>query len=211
METNGIINTEEKLADYQEINSSAKMGDLIYVDQNGDNTIDESDRVYGGSGTPEYEIGLNFNCDYKGFDFSMQWFGAFDQELINGSKMYAYTTGTHKDLLYQWQEDNPYGVIPANRGGDHDNYRAWSDIWVEDGSYVRLRNVMLGYTLPKRVISRVGVSKLRFYVAADNPLTLTKYSGYDPEVGNDGLATRGLDKGNYPISSQYRVGVQLDF
>nr|WP_320120706.1 TonB-dependent receptor [uncultured Marinifilum sp.] len=211
METDGIINTKEKLAAYQKINSSAKMGDLIYVDQNDDNTIDESDRVYGGSGTPEYEVGLNFNCNYKGIDFSMQWFAAVGQEIVNGSRMYAFTTGTHKDLLYQWHEDNPYGVIPANRGSSHDNYRAWSDIWVEDGSYVRLRNVTLGYSLPKKLISKAGINKLRFYVAADNPLTLTKYTGYDPEVGNDGLATRGLDKGNYPISSQYRVGVQLDF
>ncbi|WP_101260425.1 SusC/RagA family TonB-linked outer membrane protein [Labilibaculum filiforme] len=211
METNGIINTEAKLADYQKINSGAKMGDLIYVDQDGNNVIDESDRVYGGSGTPEFEVGLNFNCDYKGFDFSMQWFAAVGQEVINGSKIFAYTAGTHKDLLYQWSPDNPYGVIPANRGGSHDNYRAWADIWVEDGSFVRLRNVTLGYTMPNHIINKVGLTKLRFYVAADNPLTFTEYTGYDPEVGNDGLATRGLDKGNYPISSQYRVGIQLDF
>ncbi|WP_282039580.1 SusC/RagA family TonB-linked outer membrane protein [Saccharicrinis aurantiacus] len=211
METGGIINTEEKLGEYQKIEPSAKMGDLIYVDQNGDNVIDESDRVYGGSGTPEFEVGLNFNCDYKGFDFSMQWFGAFGQEIINGSRIYSFTTGTHKDLIYQWHEDNPYGVIPANRGGSHDNYRSYADIWIEDGSYIRLRNVILGYRLPKQLTGKVGISKLRIYIAADNPLTFTKYTGYDPEVGNDGLATRGLDKGNYPISSQFRAGIQLDF
>lgn len=211
METDGVISTEAKLADYQKINSGAKMGDLIYVDQDGNNVIDEDDRVYGGSGTPDFEVGMNFNCDYKGFDFSMQWFASVGQEVINGSKMFAYTAGTHKDLLYQWSPDNPYGVIPANRGGSHDNYRAWSDIWIEDGSFVRLRNVTIGYSMPKHVINKLGLSKLRFYAAADNPLTLTKYTGYDPEVGNDGLATRGLDRGNYPISSQYRVGVQLDF
>ncbi|WP_096427422.1 SusC/RagA family TonB-linked outer membrane protein [Labilibaculum antarcticum] len=211
METNGLANTEEKLAAYQKINSGAEMGDLIYVDQDGNNVIDEADRVYGGSGTPEFEIGLNFNCDYKGIDFSMQWFGSFGQEVINGSKIFAYTAGTHKDLLYQWTEANPYGVIASNRGGSHDNYRAWADTWIEDGSFVRLRNVTIGYTMPKNVINKIGVSKLRFYIAADNPLTLTKYTGYDPEVGNDGLATRGLDKGNYPISSQYRAGIQLDF
>ncbi|WP_282035852.1 SusC/RagA family TonB-linked outer membrane protein [Saccharicrinis aurantiacus] len=211
MQTNGIINTKEKLAEYQKIDSGARMGDLIYVDQNGDNVIDESDRVYGGSGTPEFELGLNLNCDYKGFDFSMQWFGAFGQEIINGSRIYAHTTGTHRDQLYQWSTDNPLGVMPANRKGNHMNYRAWSDIWIEDGSFVRLRNVTLGYTLPKKMLSKLGVSKLRIYIATDNPLTLTKYTGYDPEVGGDGLATRGLDKGNYPVSAQYRAGVQLGF
>ncbi|GAF03643.1 SusC/RagA family TonB-linked outer membrane protein [Saccharicrinis fermentans] len=211
METNGIINTEEKLAEYQKIESGAKMGDLIYVDQNGDKVLDESDRVYGGSGTPDFEVGLNMGCDYKGFDFSMQWFGAYGQEVINGSKIYAYTTGTHKDLLYQWSDDNPLGVIPSNRSGSHDNYRGYADIWVEDGSFIRLRNVTLGYSLPKQIIHKMGISKLRLYVATDNPITLTKYSGYDPEVGGDGLATRGLDKGNYPISSQYRAGIQMNF
>lgn len=211
METAGIINTEQKLTEYQKINSSAKMGDLIYVDQDGNDVIDENDRVYGGSGTPEFELGLNFNCEYKGFDFSMQWFGSFGQEIINGSKIYAYAQGTHKDLLYQWSYDNPYGVIPANRGGSHDNYRGWADIWIEDGSYVRLRNATLGYTIPKSIVKKAGISKLRLYVATDNPLTFTKYTGYDPEVGNDGLATRGLDRGSYPISSQYRAGIQLDF
>ncbi|WP_068473090.1 SusC/RagA family TonB-linked outer membrane protein [Saccharicrinis aurantiacus] len=211
METNGLANTKEKLAEYQKIDPGARMGDLIYVDQNGDNVIDESDRVYGGSGTPEFELGLSLNCDYKGFDFSMQWFGAFGQEVINGSRIYAHTTGTHQDQLYQWSTDNPLGVMPANRKGDHMNYRSWSDIWIEDGSFVRLRNVTIGYTLPKKMLTKIGLSKLRFYVATDNPLTFTKYTGYDPEVGGDGLSTRGLDKGNYPISSQYRGGVQLSF
>lgn len=211
METDGIINTEDKLAAYQKIDSGAKMGDLIYVDQDGNNTIDDADRVYQGSGTPEFEVGLNFSCDYKGFDFSMQWFAAVGQEVINGSRLYAFTTGTHQDLLYQWTEKNPYGVIPANRGSGHMNYRGWSDQWIEDGSFARLRNVTLGYTIPKNLISKSGINRLRVYVAADNPLTFTKYTGYDPEVGNDGLATRGLDKGSYPISSQYRAGIQLDF
>ncbi|WP_068471741.1 SusC/RagA family TonB-linked outer membrane protein [Saccharicrinis aurantiacus] len=211
METNGIINTEEKLGEYQKIVPSAKMGDLIYVDTNGDGSIDDNDRVYGGSGMPDFELGLNANVAYKGFDLSMALYASIGNEIINGSKMFAYDSGTHKDLLYQWSDSNPYGVIPSHRGGGHLNKRGWADVWVEDGSFLRLRNVTLGYTLPKTTLSSIGISKFRVYLATDNPLTLTKYQGYDPEVGGNGLATRGIDRGSFPISSQYRVGLQLDF
>ncbi|MDE5417536.1 TonB-dependent receptor [Labilibaculum sp. DW002] len=211
MKTNGIVNTEAKLANYQKIDPEAKMGDLIYVDSNGNGKIEEGDRVYGGSGAPEYELGLNASVDYKGFDLAMVWFASVGNEVVNGSRAYAMISGTHKDLLYQHTIKNPYGVIPTNRGSGHMNYRGWSDMWIEDGSFVRLRNITLGYSLPKSMLTRLKLSKLRVYAAADNPLTLTKYQGYDPEVGGNGLATRGLDRGNYPVSAQYRMGIQLDF
>ncbi|MBI9057098.1 MAG: TonB-dependent receptor [Labilibaculum sp.] len=211
MKTDGIANTESKLAAYQKIDPTAKMGDLIYVDTNGNGRIEEEDRVYAGSGAPEFELGLSASAEYKGFDLSMVWFASVGNEVANGSRAYAMISGTHKDLLYQYTDKNPYGVIATNRGGSHMNYRGWNDTWIEDGSFVRLRNVTLGYTLPKSLMTRLKLSKLRVYVAADNPLTLTKYNGYDPEVGGNGLATRGLDRGNYPVSSQYRVGIQLDF
>ena len=196
METNGIVNTEEKLAEFQKIVSTAKMGDLIYVDNSGDGKINEDDRVYGGSGTPDYEVGLNANCGFKGFDLSMQWYASVGNEVINGSKIYANVSGLHKDLLGTWSENNPYGPLPAQRTGSHLNYRGWADIWVEDGSFIRLRNVTLGYTIPKSIIRKAGISHLRVYLATDNPLTLTKYTGYDPEVGNDGLATRRITSYN---------------
>jgi len=211
MPTDGIANTEEKLSELQKVLPGAKMGDLIYLDTNGDGVIDDNDRVYGGSGMPDFELGLNLNANYKGFDMSMVWYASIGNEVINGSRMYAMTQGTHQDILYAYSEANPYGVLPTLRGDSHYNTRAWADIWVEDASFARLRNVTLGYRIPKRIIDDWGLSKLRVYVAADNPLTLTKYQGYDPEVGGNGLATRGLDRGSFPISAQYRVGVQIDF
>jgi len=223
LETDGVISSEEELAAYQELMPTAKMGDLKYIDaltvdtdgdgipDAGDGVINNDDRQYAGSGMPEFELGLNFTANYRNFDFSMQWYGAFGGEIVNGTRAYTYKFGTHKDLLYQWSPQNPESEIPAFRGRDHENYRGYTDYWIEDGTFVRLRTVSLGYNIPSSLTERVGVSKFRVYLAAQNPLTISKYGGFDPEVGNDGLQTRGIDKGNYPISTQYRAGVQFDF
>ncbi|WP_026235747.1 SusC/RagA family TonB-linked outer membrane protein [Echinicola pacifica] len=223
LKTDGLVTTEEELQTYRELMPTAKMGDLRYVDaltvdtdgdgkpDAGDGLIDNDDRVYAGSGMPEFEMGLNLNADYKGFDISMQLYGAFGGEIINGSKAYAYKQGTHLDILYQWTPWNQTSEVPAFRGRDHENYRGYTDFWIEDGTFVRVRNITFGYTLPSGISNKVGIRNLRFYVAAQNPFTFTKYDGFDPEVGNDGLNTRGIDKGNYPIAAQYRAGLQFDF
>ncbi|WP_152286215.1 SusC/RagA family TonB-linked outer membrane protein [Flavicella marina] len=212
IKTDGVISTEEELADYQaNVNPTAKIGDLKMVDANGDGEISIDDRRYAGSGTPDYTVGLNFNANYKGFDFSMQWYGSFGAEIMNGSKAFAYKFATHKDLVYQWTPQNAVSTIPTNRGRDHNNYRGFTDYWLEDGSYIRLRNVNLGYTVPRKITETINVTKLRLFVAAQNPLTFTKYTGFDPEIGGNNLATRGIDRGSYPITSQFRLGVQLDF
>lgn len=211
MPTDGIVNTEQKLADYQKIEPNAQMGDLIYVDSNDDGTIDDDDRTYAGNGAPEYEIGFNFTVDYKGFDFSMNWYSSIGNEVINGSKVYTYQNKSSKDLVYQWSPQNPTSAIPSYSSSTHDNYRSYSDLWVEDGTFLRLKNIILGYTLPKSMTQKAGINKFRIYVAADNLLTFTEYTGYDPEVGNSSLARRGLDLGTYPISMQVRGGVQVNF
>ncbi|WP_139955839.1 SusC/RagA family TonB-linked outer membrane protein [Flavicella sediminum] len=222
-ETNGLIKTEEELIEYKKLVPSANLGDLRYVDQltedtnndgiadAGNGSIGNEDRKYSGSGVPDFELGLNFSAYYKNFDFSMNWYGAFGGEIMNGSKAVAYKYGTHKDLAYQWTPANPTSDIPTNRGRDHENYRGFTDFWQEDGDFVRLRNLSIGYKLPRNLIEKMNISKLRFYIAAQNLLTLTKYEGYDPEVGNNGLSTRGIDRGNYPISRQFRAGVQFEF
>lgn len=212
MPTNGVIDTYQELAEYQKLNSSARMGDLIYVDTNGDGVLNDNDRVYGGSGQPECELGLNLSADWKGFDISMNWYASLGNEIINGTKIYTYQEGTNADLIYMWTYTNETSTIPTYRGvSDHDNFRSYADVWVEDGSFLRLKSIIFGYSLPKKIISKIGLGKCRFYVAADNILTITGYDGYDPEVGSNGLSTRGLDFGTYPISMQIRGGCQIQF
>lgn len=210
--TNGIINTEEKLVEYAKMKPEAKMGDLMYVDTDGNGSIGEEDRVYYGSGAPEFELGFNMSLDWKGFDFSMNWYASIGNEVLNGSKYQAYKQKRHLDLLSSWTPFNPTSPIPVlTAQASHDNYLPYSDYWVEDGSYLRLNNIILGYTLPKSILKNIGLSKLRIYLAADNLCTISKYNGYNPGVGNDGLKQRGVDDGVYPVSAQIRGGIQLDF
>lgn len=210
--TAGIINTEEELADYQKLDPTAQFGDVIFVDSNGDGVWNDDDRTYCGSGLPEYEIGFNLTLDYKGFDLYVNIYSALGHELMNGARATAYGNGRHKDLLGMYSEWNTDSVIPTYRGGtkEHNNYRADSDLWLEDGSYMRIKNITLGYTLPRRVLDKIGIDKLRFFITAQNPFTLTGYTGYDPEVGG-GIATRGMDKGSYPTLATYMGGVNLSF
>jgi TonB-linked SusC/RagA family outer membrane protein len=222
-QTDGIIKTQEQLIEYKKISPSAQLGELMYIDQltvdtngdgiadAGDGTIDDNDKVYSGSGTPDWEGGVNFSANYKNFDFSMQWYGAFGAKVMNGTKAYAYQRGVHRDLFYSWTEANPTAVVPWYNGNNSTSYRGGSDYFLEDGDFVRLRNVALGYSFSKKMLKQIGVSKFRIYVQAQNPLTFTKYTGFDPEVGGNGLSTRGIDRGRYPVSSQYKLGLQLQF
>ncbi|OBY63477.1 SusC/RagA family TonB-linked outer membrane protein [Polaribacter reichenbachii] len=224
IKTDGIIKTQEELDAYNPmVGGNANLGDLRYVDaltedtdgdgvaDAGDGVIDLNDRQFAGSGNPAFTVGFNFGARYKGFDLAMQWYGAFNGEIMNGSKAYAYKMGNHQDLVHMWSPANPDSNIPTFRGRDHANARGYTDYWLEDATFVRLKNITLGYTINKKYIEPSGLSKIRLYVSAQNPLTITNYTGYDPEVGTSSLATRGLDRGNYPVSSSFRVGAQFSF
>ncbi|MEQ9289086.1 MAG: TonB-dependent receptor [Cyclobacteriaceae bacterium] len=224
-ETDGIIDNAEELAAYQLIQSDAALGDLKYVDQFtidsdgdgipdvGDGRINSEDQVYMGSGLPDYELGFNLNAEYKGFDFSMQWYASVGNEVINGSAIFAYGEGRHKNLVNMWTPANPGSTVPLriDNHKKHPNYAGTTDLWLEDGSFARLRLVSLGYTLPKSILEKIGIDRLRAYASAQNPITFTKYTGYDPEIGGNNIIQRGLDKGSYPVSTQYLFGLELNF
>ncbi len=212
VENLGTIKTQAQLDEYQEIDNTAKLGDLWLVDQNGDGAINDDDRVYCGSGTPDWEAGLTINLNYKNFDMNFQLYGTYGNKVYNGSKLLAYIRQRSSDLLYMWSPENPTSNVPTVRDEiEHNNVRSFNEYYLEDGSYLRLRNVQLGYSLPNDLIGKIGLSRVRVYVAAQNPLTFTNYTGYDPEVGGDGIFTKGVDSSTYPVSAQYRVGLQLGF
>lgn len=211
VENNGVIKTQEQLDAYKSINPSAVLGDLMLIDQNGDNKIDDNDRVYKGSGQPLFESGFNTNLEFKNFDLFLQLYGSYGAKIFNGSRLFAYSQGRHLDNFYQWSPQNANSDIPANRFDElHNNFRSRNDFYLEDGSYLRVRNVSLGYSLPKSLLKN-KIERVRIYLTAMNPLTFTKYTGYDPEVGGDGLFFRGVDRGNYPITRRFLTGIQLDF
>ncbi|MEW4922888.1 TonB-dependent receptor [Algibacter sp. 2305UL17-15] len=224
VENEGLIKTPEELAEYRLIESNAFLGDLRFKDQltedtdndgipdTADGKIDENDRVYAGSGQPEWESGLNINVKYKNWDLFVQNYFSYGAEIFNGSKYLAYSAGRHQDQYYQWSPENPNTDIPTYRtGNNHPNKRAFSDFWLEDGTYFRIRNITLGYNIEPEALAGYGISKMRLYLSAMNPITITNYSGFDPEIGGNGLSTRGVDQGNYPIARRFLLGLQLKF
>ncbi|KAA1243299.1 TonB-dependent receptor [Aquimarina sp. RZ0] len=213
LENNGVIKTQEQLDAYNSTitNSSARLGDIMYIDQNGDNLIDENDRVYAGSGQAEWEAGLSISLDYKGFDFYLQNYVSYGAEIYNGARLAAYAYDRHLDLFNQWSPENPNSDIPADIAGTiTENVRSRSDYFVEDGSYWRIRNITLGYSIPEDSLPE-SIRNVRVYVTGQNPFTFTEYTGFDPEVGGDGIFTRGVDLATYPVSRRFLFGVQLGF
>lgn len=224
--TAGTIQTQEELDEYliQFPGSNARLGDLRYIDQltvdtdndgiadAGDGVINDNDRVFMGSGTPEFEIGFNGNFEYKRFDLTFQLFYSHGAEIYNGAKAYAYQTARHRDILFQWQPANATSDVPSlRRNGGHPNFQTWSDQFLEDGTYLRLRNLTVGYQIPLDFIESRSES-LRVYFSAQNLFTLTSYSGFDPEVGFSGsFYNRGVDQGNYPVSRRIIGGLQFNF
>jgi len=210
--SNGVINTREELLLARTYNSSAQYGDLMYQDSNGDGTLDDNDRVFYDDGSPDWEAGLNINIGYKNFDFMTVLYGVQGTMIFNGAKFQAYGYARHKDYVNMWSPQNPNSeVFAVRRGGSASlNERSWSDYWLEDGDYLRIRNITLGYTLPKNIQNRLGFMDLRVYVSSINPFTFTEYTGYNPDVGG-GILNRGVDDIRYPMADEYRFGVQMKF
>ncbi|MDR1557042.1 MAG: TonB-dependent receptor [Tannerellaceae bacterium] len=208
----GLIDTQEELAEYRKLVPGAIMGDLKYIDSDKDGVITDDDRVYQGSGTPKWEGGLTFGGNYKNFDFNVQIFGAYGNKIYNALKRNSYAHKRHRDVLNAWTYANPNTTIPVPQGNlQHDNYRARLNYFLEDGSYLRIRNVQVGYNTPKALLSKIYIDQCRVYLSVDNVFTFTRYTGNDPEVGGDGLLSRGVDNGNIPVTSLFRLGLQLDF
>jgi hypothetical protein len=209
----------------------AQPGDLRYVDQNGDNKITRDDRVNIGSPIPKFILGFSASLEYKIFDLTLFFEGKFGHKIYNGSayNLLGETTGENrsKDVLDQYRApvDNPDDVpiLPVNtdarlpRMNNAQNYSVASDFYVESGNYLRLKNLQLGCTLPLKWTEKLGIEKFRFYVGCKNLLTLTKYTGFDPEIGitdveDNGIMKQGIDHiGNYPHPRSFIVGLNLQF
>ncbi|OHX64119.1 SusC/RagA family TonB-linked outer membrane protein [Flammeovirga pacifica] len=210
--TDGTIKTQEELIEYKKMIPTAKIGDLKYVDVNNDGVIDQKDREYQGSGTPLWEAGLSLNLAYKGFDLGIMLFGSYGAKIYNGSKAYAYSQKTSKELVNAWSPENPTSNVPTpRRSSTHMNTRTYSDYFLEDGSYLKIQNITLGYSIPQKVMAKAGISNFRMYVSAQNPFVFTNYTGYDPEIGSKNVFYRGVDTGKYPVASTYRAGISLQF
>ena len=215
-ETAGIFQNKEQIANWNAdgkhgiLQADAQAGDVIYVDQNQDGIIDDNDKVDLGNGTPDFTYGFNVGFNYKNFDFSLVAYGAAGNQIVQSYRNHAnskanYTTA----ILNRWTGEGTSNRMP--RVTDTNINWQFSDLYLQDGDYLRISNIPLGYDFAK-LIKLKAISQARLYVQVQNAFTFTKYDGMDPEIGygtSDWVS--GIDLGYYPRPRTFLVGVNLKF
>ena len=189
-------------------------GDSKYIDENGDGKIDNSDIVDIGSAQPKWTFGWNNNFAFRNFDLNVFVNGVQGNKVYNISRVRLETSTSDGDatsvkILNHWTPGNENTDVPSFKGAN--DGRLNSSRWLEDGSYIRLSNISLGYTLPDSFLGRVKISSARIYISGSNLVTITKYSGYDPEASSDADARAGIDLANYPSQKSYSIGLDIKF
>ena len=213
--TDGIFQNQAEIDAYvndkgELLQPDACPGDVRYVDVSGDGAITEDDRTYIGKGTPDWTWGLNLSADWKGFDFYMLWQGTIGNDIYDATRRVDIpASNLPAYMLNRWTGEGTSDRIPRYVQGDTVNWVS-NDLYVYDGSYVRLKNIQLGYTLPSDLTRKALISSLRVYVSAENLLTLTSYHGYDPEISSGGTSL-GIDYGVYPQARTFMFGVNVGF
>ena len=216
LKTDGIFQTQAEIDSYvgpdgTPVQPDAKPGYVRFVDINNDGKIDDNDRTKIGKGMPDWTFGFNFTAAWRGFDFSMMWQGTAGNDVFDATRRIDIrSTNMPAWMLNRWTGPGTSDKYPIFIVGDSsDNWKS-SDLYVYDGSYLRLKNVELGYTLPENITRKVFINRLRVYVSAENLFTFTKYHGFDPEISSGGTSL-GVDYGVYPQARVWRVGFNLEF
>ena len=215
--TDGIFQTQAEIDSYVgtsggKIQPNAKPGDIKFVDENGDGTISDGDRVRIGSPFPDFTGGLNLSAEMYGFDFNMFLYAALGQEIYSATRRYDMNYANYTgEWLNRWTGEGTSDKYPRVTFSDNNlNGKTVSDFYIQDGSFVRLRNITLGYSLPKNITDAIRLTKLRLYVSAENLYTFTRYTGYDPEIGG-GVFDNGIDRGIYPQPRTIMTGINVTF
>ncbi|WP_299666504.1 TonB-dependent receptor [uncultured Polaribacter sp.] len=223
-QTDGIFRNQDEVDAYATIQPNAAVGDVRFLDNNNNDIIDADDRAYLGSAQADFSYGFNFNIDYKSFDLSANFYGVQGAEIVNGMSLRLLDVNdyfnAYEDRINRFHPvNNPTGTQPRVTLSDANNNARFSDRYVEDGSFLRLKNLQVGYTIPKEYTQKSGIDRLRFYLSGQNLLTFTNYKGYDPEIGdltqdaaNDVRSLGiGVDLGNYPQPRLYYFGINVTF
>ncbi len=213
--TAGIFQNASDIANYKNsagkvIQPNARPGDFRWEDTDGDGSITDKDKTYLGTSLPKYTFGLTLNADYKGFDVMVFAQGAAGNKIFQGlRRLDIGNSNWQTKALSRWTGDGTSNTYPRlTSADDNGNFGKMSDFYLEDGNYIRLKIVQIGYTLPIKMLKKIGGSKLRVYATGENLLTLTNYTGYDPEIGG---GVFGIDKGIYPQAKSFILGIQLQF
>ncbi|MEP7230002.1 MAG: TonB-dependent receptor [Ginsengibacter sp.] len=201
--------------------TDAQPGLFKYQDTNGDGKIDAEDRTFIGNPNPEFTYGVNISFSYKNFDFSTFFFGSKGNDIFNQTQYYTdfpdfFKGGIRKEVaVNSWTPNNTNTSIPKLRTtGGFSSDAETNSYFISKGSYLRNKQMQIGYNFPSSLLSKIGIERFRLYIQSANMFTITKYKGLDPELqssnfgANEGL---GIDQGNYPHTPAYLVGVNLNF
>jgi len=198
-------------------NSGLQPGDMKFVDVNGDGIVNDDDRTKIGTPYPDFTYGINLGAQYKSWEISAFFQGSQGNDIFNAMKVHLYgfdAANKHKDMLKSWSPENTHTNMPRLTGNDVNNTNRTSDRFVEDGSYIRLKNLMIAYNFPKQWLNKIKLNSAKIYFSAQNLLTLTNYSGADPEIGqisSTHYLSRGVDIGTYPQAKTFVMGVKINF
>ena len=191
---------------------NARPGDVRFVDLNGDESITDDDKTKIGKGMPDWTYGLTVGAEWKQFDFNMFWQGSLGNDIFDFSQRGDIPAMNRPSwILDRWTGEGTSNSIP--RMTNQNSNRNWrsSDLYIKDGSYARLKNIQLGYSLPSSLLQKAAISRLRVFVSAENLVTITDYDGFDPEIASGGYTTIGIDRGIYPQSRTIIIGANITF
>ena len=218
----GIINSAEDLAKAKAQGQKASMGDFLFEDTDKNGTLDDSDRQILGNGLPSLNFGLNVSASYKNWDFSIYTYGVLGMDILSYSKMRmsimnpsddSWTPALLKDSYNNmWSDNNTGAELPRlTRLDDNKNSRI-SDAWIENGNFLKISNIQVGYNIPKPLLSTIGITAARVYLAVQNLCTISPYTKYgDPEVGHGSVIYSGLDTGRYATPRTFQCGLNITF
>ena len=214
--TDGIFQRQEEVDQHaiqtvgSDIYTSTQPGDIRFKDLNNDGVINEDDRTILGSPTPSWTFSLNNQLSWKGFDLEIFFQGVAGNKIYNGNRAVLESMSVAQNqmitVLDRWRGEGTSNTMPRAVFSDPNKNNRVSDRFLEDGSYLRLKNVSLGYTLPSELTKKAAMQSVRFSISGQNLLTLTRYTGLDPEVSGS-----GNDSNVYPVTRNFTFGINITF
>ncbi|RYZ96347.1 MAG: SusC/RagA family TonB-linked outer membrane protein, partial [Sphingobacteriaceae bacterium] len=219
LQTDGLFQTQAEVDNYKNtqgtvIQPNAKPGDIRFKDNNDDGQITNDNKAVVAIPWANYEIGLNLNASYKGFEFSMDWFGSFGSTVFNGPRSVIERFDDNSNYpagIQPWTPENPNTSTPRAFYGTTLNSRGDTDRWLESGSFARMKYIGITYNLPASLIKKIGFDRASITVSGQNLITITKYTGLDPEFSNGSIFEKGYDFGAFPNLKIYSLGLNFGF
>ena len=206
-EVNSYVNKDGEL-----LQPNARPGDVRFVDVTSDGVINDQDRTKIGKGMPDWTFGFSLGAEWKGFDLSLSFQGTLGNDVFDFAQRGDVPAMNRPSwIMDRWHGEGTSNRIPRMTSANPNGNWTSSDLYIHDGSYLRLKNAQIGYTLPATLTRKASIQRLRLYVGAENLITITGYEGFDPELASGGYTTLGVDKGIYPQSRTITVGANITF